>query len=426
MQAFPDALPISSKPPVDASLRVPGSKSLTNRALTVAALADGVSTLNGCLVAEDSDVMIAALRDLGLGVTQQDTTVTVSGQGGQIPAATAQLGLRLSGTSIRFLTALVALGRGRYVLDGNARMRERPIQDLLGALASLGVRAQTQFETGCPPVVVEAAGIRGGTAEVSGNSSSQYLSALLMAAPYAAEPVTLSVAGELQSKPFIDMTLSLMADFGVTVSREGYGRFTVPTGVYRARTFDVEGDAMAAGYLWAAAAITGGRVRVENVGLRSVQGDKRLADVLGQMGCKVTWTDESCEVVAPETLRGGTFDLNDMSDQAQTLAVVALFADTPTRIKNIWNLRIKETDRLSALYHELTKLGARVEEGRDFLVVHPLSSQAAKPAEIKTYGDHRMAMAFALAGLRLPGVVIQNPACVTKTFPDYFQVLAAL
>ena len=426
MQAFPDALPISSKPPVDASLRVPGSKSLTNRALTVAALADGVSTLNGCLVAEDSDVMIAALRDLGLGVTQQGTTVTVSGQGGQIPAATAQLGLRLSGTSIRFLTALVALGRGRYVLDGNARMRERPIQDLLGALASLGVRAQTQFETGCPPVVVEGAGLRGGSAEIAGNSSSQYLSALLMAAPYAAEPVTLSVTGELQSKPFVDMTLSLMADFGVTVAREGYSRFTVPTGVYRARTFDVEGDAMAAGYLWAAAAITGGRVRVENVGLRSVQGDKRLADVLGQMGCKVTWTDESCEVVAPETLRGGTFDLNDMSDQAQTLAVVALFADTPTRIENIWNLRIKETDRLSALYHELTKLGARVEEGRDFLVVHPLSSQAAKPAEIKTYGDHRMAMAFALAGLRLPGVVIQDPACVTKTFPDYFQVLAAL
>ena len=247
-----------------------------------------------------------------------------------------------------------------------------------------------------------------------------------MAAPYAAAPVTLSVTGELQSKPFIDMTLTLMADFGVTVQRDGYTRFTVPTSVYRARTFEVEGDAMAAGYLWAAAAITGGRVRIENVGSRSVQGDKRLADVLAQMGCQVTWTDESCEVVAPETLRGGTFDLNDMSDQAQTLAVVALFADTPTRIENIWNLRIKETDRLSALYNELTKLGARVEEGRDFLVVHPLSAKAAKPAEIETYGDHRMAMAFALAGLRLPGVVIQDPACVTKTFPDYFQVLAAL
>ena len=426
MQAFPDALPISPKPPVDASLRVPGSKSLTNRALTVAALADGVSTLNGCLVAEDSEVMISALRTLGLNVTQRGTTVTVAGQGGTVPATTARLELRLSGTSIRFLTALVALGQGRFILDGNERMRERPIQDLLNALATLGVRAETAFETGCPPVVVEAAGMRGGAAEVSGNSSSQYLSALLMAAPYAAEPVTLSVTGELQSKPFVDMTLALMADFGVPVSREGYSSFTVPTGVYRARTYEVEGDAMAAGYLWAAAAITGGRVRVENVGSRSVQGDKRLADVLAQMGCKVSWTDQSCEVVAPETLRGGTFDLNDMSDQAQTLAVVALFADTPTRIENIWNLRIKETDRLSALYQELTKLGARVEEGRDFLVVHPLSARAAKPAEIKTYGDHRMAMAFALAGLRLPGVVIQDPSCVTKTFPEYFRVLAAL
>ncbi len=426
MQAFPDALPISPKPPVDASLRVPGSKSLTNRALTIAALADGVSTLSGCLVAEDSEVMIAALRTLGLKVTQRGTTVTIAGQGGTIPATAAQLELRLSGTSVRFLTALVALGQGRYTLDGNERMRERPIQDLLNTLAKLGVRAETAFKTGCPPVIVEAAGLRGGAAEVSGSSSSQYLSALLMAAPYAAEPVTLAVTGELQSKPFIDMTLALMADFGVTVQRDGYVRFTVLTGVYRARTFEVEGDAMAAGYLWAAAAITGGRVRVENVGSRSVQGDKRLADVLAQMGCKVSWTDESCEVVAPETLRGGTFDLNDMSDQAQTLAVVALFADSPTRIENIWNLRIKETDRLSALYSELSKLGARVEEGRDFLVVHPLSAKAAKPAEIETYGDHRMAMAFALAGLRLPGVVIQDPACVTKTFPDYFQVLAAL
>ena len=426
MQVFPDALPITPKPPIDASLPVPGSKSLTNRALTVAALADGTTTLSGCLLAEDSEVMIGALQKLGLGVKQRGTSVTVSGQGGRIPAHTAQLDLRLSGTSIRFLTALVALGEGRYVLDGNERMRERPIQDLLNALSALGAQARTQFETGCPPVVVEAAGLRGGHAEVSGSSSSQYLSALLMVAPYAAEPVTLTVTGELQSKPFIDMTLKLMADFSVAVERDGYTRFTVPTGVYRVRTFEVEGDAMAAGYLWAAAAITGGRVRVENVGRGSVQGDKRLADVLGQMGCRVTWTDESCEVVAPETLRGGTFDLNDMSDQAQTLAVVALFADRPTRIENVWNLRIKETDRLKALATELTKLGARVEEGYDFLVVHPLASGEAKPATIDTYGDHRMAMAFALAGLRLPGVVVRDPSCVTKTFPEYFQVLASL
>lgn len=427
MQAFPDVLAIDPKPPVDATLSVPGSKSLTNRALVVAALAEGVSELRGALLAEDSEVMVQALRDLGIPVEVSGSTMSVSGQGGRIPSASALLDLRLSGTSIRFLTALVAIGRGRYTLDGNARMRERPIQDLLSALQALGVDAQTQFGTGCPPVVVSAAGLRGGEAEVAGSSSSQYLSALLMAAPYAQAPVTLKVTGELQSKPFIDMTLRLMADFGLEAEREGYVSFTVPLGSYRARDYAVEGDAMAAGYFWAAAAITGGRVRVENVGARSVQGDKRLADVLGRMGCTVTWTDSACEVVAPRAgLQGGTFDLNDMSDQAQTLAVVALFAASPTRIENIWNLRIKETDRLSALETELTKLGAKVEVGRDFIVVQPLKAPPSGPVEIDTYGDHRMAMAFALAGLRLPGVIIRDPGCVGKTFPSYFRVLASL
>lgn len=426
MQAFPDALPITPKPPIDADVRVPGSKSLTNRALVVAALAAGSSRLDGCLLAEDSFVMLDALDALGIKTERDFETVTVYGQGGRIPADAADLDLRLSGTSIRFLTALVALGRGRFVLDGTERMRERPIQDLLNALSSLGVDAQAQLETGCPPVVVNAAGLRGGNAAVAGGSSSQYLSALLMAAPYAETPVTLTVTGELQSKPFIDMTLNLMADFGVSVERDGYRSFTVPTGPYRARPYAVEGDAMAAGYLWAAAAITGGRVRVENVGRRSVQGDKRLASVLEQMGCTVTWTAESCEVTLTGTLRGGTFDLNDMSDQAQTLAVVALFADSPTRIENVWNLRIKETDRLSALATELRRLGASVEEGHDYLALQPLAPADARPAEVRTYGDHRMAMAFALAGLRLPGVVIRDPGCVTKTFPAFFDVLAAL
>ena len=427
MQVFPDALTIAPKPPLDANLSVPGSKSLTNRALIVAALADGVSTLRGALQAEDSEVMIAALRALGISLEVSGDTLTVHGQGGRIPAEQALLDLRLSGTSIRFLAALVALGRGRYVLDGNARMRERPIQDLLNALNLLGADAQTQFETGAPPVIVEAAGLRGGEAEVAGSASSQYLSALLMASPYAQKPVTLRVTGDLQSKPFIDMTLKLMADFGVSVAREGYSSFTVPPGRYTARTYDIEGDAMAAGYFWAAAAITGGRVLVENVGRASVQGDKRLAEVLGQMGCRVTWTETSCEVAAPATgLTGGTFDLNDMSDQAQTLAVVALFADTPTHIENIWNLRIKETDRLTALGTELTKLGAQVEVGPDYIVVHPLGQPPSRLVEIDTYGDHRMAMAFALAGLKLPGIVIRDPACVAKTFPDFFRVLDAL
>ena len=341
---YPDTLAVRPKTDVRASLHVPGSKSLTNRALTVAALAEGTSSLSGGLVAEDSEVMARALLTLGVPVDRDGTTFTVRGQGGRIPAPEADLDLRLSGTSIRFLTALVALGRGRYRLDGSARMRERPIQDLVSALRALGANAETEFETGCPPLVVEAKGLEGGVADVAGDRSSQYLSALLMAAPYAAAPVTLLVRGELQSKPFTDMTVALMEDFGVGVAREGYKSFTINPSRYEARDYAVEGDAMAAGYFWAAAAIAGGSVRVENVGRDSLQGDRRLADVLGEMGCEVTWDAASCEVTSPPdgVLRGGTFDLNDMPDQAQTLAVVALFADRAVRIENVWNMRIKE------------------------------------------------------------------------------------
>lgn len=424
---YPAALEISPKPPVDADLTVPGSKSLTNRALVVAALADGISVLTGALVAEDSEVMVAALRQLGIPVEAEGTTFTVHGQGGRIPVAEADLDLRLSGTSMRFLTALVALGHGRYRLDGNARMRQRPIQDLLNALQSLGVKADAELGTGCPPVCVEAQGLRGGATHIAGDSSSQYLSALLMAAPRAESPVNLTVKGTLQSKPFVDMTLELMADFGVSVKRHGYACFEVTPIPYRARRYQVEGDAMAGGYFWAAAAITGGRVKVTNVGASSRQGDRRLAEVLGAMGCQVRWTENTCEVTAPTgSLRGGTFDLNDMPDQAQTLAALSLFADAPVRIENVWNLRIKETDRLRALATELRKFGGQVEEGRDSIVVHPLEHFLDSPIAIETYGDHRMAMALALVGLRIPGVRILDPGCVAKTFPAFFERLAAL
>ena len=427
-QSFPPTITLEPKGPLDAVLSVPGSKSLTNRAFITAALAEGTSRLTGGLLAEDSEVMIRALNDLGIPVAVEGTTFTVHGRGGEVPVHGATLDLRLSGTSIRFLTALVALGNGRYTLDGNARMRQRPIQDLLDALEPLGVTAGTLYETGCPPVIVEASGMQGGTTRIAGDSSSQYLSGLLMAAPYAQAPITIEVTGELQSKPFVDMTLLLMSDFGVQVEREGYARFFVTPARYQAREYRIEGDAMAAGYFWAAAAVTGGRVRVTNIGNRSHQGDRRLADVLGQMGCTVHWTDDTCEVIAPTdgVLRGGTFDLNDMPDQAQTLGVIALFADRPVRIENVWNMRIKETDRITAMKAELGKFGARVEEGHDYFVVHPLERALATPVNIDTYGDHRMAMAFALAGLRLPGITINDPACVAKTFPEFFETLAAL
>jgi 3-phosphoshikimate 1-carboxyvinyltransferase len=427
MASYPDTVTLSPKSGINRDIAVPGSKSLTNRALVVAALAAGESCLRGALIAEDSEVMIDALTELGIAVQTDGTTFRVAGQGGRIPAKAAMLDLKLSGTSIRFLTALVALGAGEYILDGNARMRQRPIQDLLTALSALGVTVDAVFGNGCPPVRVVAQGLQGGVTQIAGDRSSQYLSALLMAAPYARAPVTIEVSGTLQSKPFIDMTLALMQDFGVAVERCGYARFSVAPQRYTARDYLIEGDAMAAGYFWAIAAVTGGRVKVTNVGHHSVQGDKRLADVLGQMGCQVRWTASSCEVTGPSgRLQGGTFDLNDMPDQAQTLAVLALFADSPVTITNVWNMRIKETDRLSALYTELRKFGVRVDEAHDAITVYPLHGAPSRPVTIDTYGDHRMAMAFAVAGMKLPGVTINNPSCVAKTFPDFFEVLAAL
>ncbi|MEX2540822.1 MAG: 3-phosphoshikimate 1-carboxyvinyltransferase [Trueperaceae bacterium] len=405
---------------------MPGSKSLTNRALVIAALAQGQTSLEGALVAEDTEVMKRALAELGFELTDSGTTVRIDGAGGRVPAAGARLDLRLSGTSIRFLAALVALGRGRYELDGNERMRERPIGDLLAALSALGAQAVSLAGNDCPPIRIDANGLTGGRVAVAGDRSSQFLSGLLLVAPYALSQTTIEVTGELQSKPFVDMTVCLMADFGVDVRREGYNRFSVPTGRYRGRSFQVEGDAMAAGYFWAAAAVTGGRVRVSNLGRKSSQGDRRLADVLEAMGCAVAWGDDWCEVRGPanRVLHGGTFDLNDFPDQAQTLAVLALFADTPVEIANVWNLRIKETDRLQALANELRKFGARVDERRDGLLIEP--SDQPRPARVETYGDHRMAMAFAVAGLRLSGTEITEPSCVAKTYPGFFADLRSL
>ena len=421
MHVYPDTLTLRPSSRLDADVRVPGSKSLTNRALTIAALADGPVELTGALVAEDSEVMLRALRALGFEAAADGTTLRVVGQGGKVPAGAADLDVRLSGTSIRFLTALASLGHGTYRLSGNARMRERPIEDLLEALRELGVDARSEEGTGCPPVVVRARGLRGGRTSIAGDRSSQFLSALLMAAPAAEGPVTVDVTGQLQSKPFVDMTLALMEAFGVSVSREGYARFHVAPATFTARAYAIEGDAMSAGYFWAAAAATGGRVRVANVGRESLQGDRRLVDVLGSMGCRVRWDGDGCEVAGPPgALRGGVFDLNDMPDQAQTLAVLALFADGPVRIANVWNMRIKETDRLSAMATELRKFGARVEEEHDALTVHP-PERFPDRVRIDTYGDHRMAMAFAVAGLAATEVEIADPACVAKTWPRFFE-----
>jgi 3-phosphoshikimate 1-carboxyvinyltransferase len=428
MPAYPDRYALTPRGPVDVRVRVPGSKSITNRALLVAALARGRSTLRGALVAEDAAVMVGALRALGADVRphpEDPSTIDVGGVDGRWPAAAADLDLALSGTSLRFLTAAVALGRGRFTLDGTHRMRERPVGDLVHALRALGVRIQASGGA-YPPVEVEADGLAGGATSVAGDRSSQFLSGLLIAAPYAAGPIAVTVTGELQSKPFVDLTLDVMSAFGVAVERRGYERFDVRPGSYLGRAYEIEGDAMAAGYAWGLAAMAGGRVRVDNVGADSRQGDKALLDLLGRMGCEVAWTAATSTLAAPPggRLRGGTFDLNDLPDQAQTLAVLALIADAPVEIVRVGNLRIKETDRLRALATELRKLGAEVEERDDALRVVPLAGPP-RPVEIETYGDHRMAMAFALLGGRWAGVAVRDPACVAKTYPGFFDDLRA-
>lgn len=409
--------------PVCGTVRPPGSKSITNRALVCAALAEGTSVLTGALDSEDTRVMLYALERLGVEVEPDwsQARIRVRGCAGRFPAAHAELDVANSGTTMRFLTAMVALGQGRFRIDGTPRMRERPIEDLLVALRQLGVTARSEPGTGCPPVVVEAQGLRGGRAEIAAAISSQFLSGLLMAAPYADHPVEIAVVGPLVSQPYVRMTLAVMEAFGVRVETQD-NRFLVPQGRYRGRQYAIEPDASAASYFWAAAAITGGRVTVEGLGPSSLQGDVAFCDLLARMGCQVEAAAEGLSVIGGP-LRGIEADMNSISDTVQTLSVVALFADGPTTISNVAHIRHKETDRIGDLATELRKLGATVEERADGLRIVPA---ALRGAEVDTYDDHRMAMSLALAGLRVPGVVIRNPGCTAKTYPAFFADLAKL
>lgn len=411
--------------PLQAEVSVPGSKSLTNRALLVAALAQGWTRLSNALFSDDSLYFAQALQVLGFDVQLDPDRcgVAVCGLGGQVPSAHAELFVGNAGTATRFLSAFLTLGRGEYVLDGDQRMRERPIGDLIEALAGLG--ATISSASGSPPVRIHASGLRGGKTRVAGDISSQFLSALLMVAPYAEEPVEITVIGRLNSRPYVDMTLSVMSDFGVEVKREDYDRFVIPAARYQApETYAIEADASAASYFFAAPAICGGKVRVKGIRRASRQGDIAFLDVLQEMGCIVKEDGDSIEVTDTGSLRGVDVDMRDLSDTAQTLAVVAPFASSPTRIRGIASSRLKETDRVHAVCTELRRLGVRADEHPDGMTVHPC--RVMQPAAICTYNDHRMAMAFALIGLRNPGVVIENPGCVSKTFPSFFQVLDTL
>lgn len=421
------ARPVAPLPrPPDAVVRVPGSKSISNRVALLAALAAGRSTLDGVLFSDDTRYMAAALRALGVSVTADEAAarLTVEGCAGRWPAGAATLDVGNAGTAMRFLVAALCLGHGTYRIDGTARMRQRPIRELVEALRPLGADLDCVAATGAPPVSIRARGLAGGATTLHAARSSQFVSALLQVAPYAARDVEITLAGEIIAQPYIDMTVAVMAHWGVAVTAEGGRVYRVRAGQrYRAQRYAVEPDASGAHYFWAAAALTGGRVTVPGLTRASLQGDVAFAALLARMGARVDWRDDGIAVQGGGRLDGVTVDMNAYSDTAPTLAVLAPFAAGPVRIDNVAHLRLQESDRLQAVATELTKLGARVEERADGLTVWPSTLHGG---EVDTYDDHRIAMAFAILGLVVPGIVIRDPGCVAKTFPDYFDRLEEL
>ncbi|HRP22634.1 MAG TPA: bifunctional 3-phosphoshikimate 1-carboxyvinyltransferase/cytidylate kinase [Thauera sp.] len=406
-------------------VRLPGSKSISNRVLLLAALAEGETDIRDLLMSDDVERMLEALRALGVDWRREGDSLNyrVRGVGGPFPVKTGELFLGNAGTAFRPLTAALALSGGEYRLSGVPRMHERPIGDLVDALRQLGADISCIANEGYPPLHLKPATIRpGGVVRVRGDVSSQFLTALLMALPLTGVETTVEVVGELISKPYIRITLELMARFGVQVQQQGWERFVVPGGArYRSPgTVFVEGDASSASYFLAAGAIGGGPLRVEGVGSASIQGDVRFAEALEQLGARITMGDNWIEAAAPAggVLKAFDLDLNHIPDAAMTLAVAALFADGPCRLRNIASWRVKETDRIAAMAIELRKVGAEVEEGADYLVVS--RPPRLRPAAIDTYDDHRMAMCFSLVSLGGCRVRINDPKCVNKTFPGYF------
>lgn len=409
------------------SVRVPGSKSISNRALLLAALAEGSSELRGTLDSDDTRVMIAALRALGARIElAADGGMQITGVAGKPRVPESVIDVRASGTAARFLTAALALVSGPTRLDGIPRMRQRPIQDLVDAMNALGASMTTESPGGCPPVASRGGGFAGGEATVDASRSSQYVSAVLQVAPYAQRDVRLRLKdGVLVSKPYVDVTLAVMREFGAEVGIVDAATLQVSTAKpYRGRVYTIEPDASTAAYFFGAAALTGGHVRVLDLPGHSAQADMGVLGVLERMGATVERKPNAVEVRGPAAgLVGVDVDMNSMPDAVLALAVTAAFAKSETVIRNVANLRIKESDRLAALETELRKLGAEAETGPDWLRIRPGKLRAAK---IATYDDHRMAMAFALAGLKVPGVVIEDPACVSKSWPEYFDAFRAM
>ena len=412
---------------INATVSVPGSKSITQRALIAAALARGKSALVGPLASEDTAYTANALRSMGIEVNDNGEQWQVQGTGGKLNTPKKEIFLGNNGTATRFLTSVVALGNGIFTISGEKRMEERPIDPLMTALTGWGVDIKSINGTGCPPLEIRARGIKGGETTLPEGKSSQYLSSLLLVAPYTAAEATLNVEGDVPSKPYVTMTLAVMKSFGIDViASNTLNHFSIPQGKYKSNTYHVEGDASSASYFYAAAAITGGQVTVTNVPRESLQGDTALVGMLEKMGCNVSYHG-GITVTGPAELRGIEVDMADCPDVAPTLAIVASHAKGRTVIKNIEHLRIKECDRINAMATELSKMGARVEERPDTLIIEGIDpASPLHGAEIETYNDHRIAMCFAITGLVVPDIKITNENCVSKSFPDFCERLAWL
>ncbi len=419
-------LPIPTSNAVKATLTIPSSKSISNRALLLAALAKGTSKLTNVLVCDDTHYMQQALQKLGVTIIKKENQHIIHGLGGAFTSHTHPLYIENAGTASRFLTAALNLGKGEYVLTGNDRMQQRPIKDLTIALQQLGCKITHINKTESLPLQIQANGIQGGQVTLYAEHSSQYISALLMCAPYAHKDIRISLEGNIVSKTYIDMTLELMKNFGVTVSWLSASSLVIKANqAYQAQEYTVETDASTASYFLALPAIVGGSITLNGFSPYSTQGDWGFAKILEQMGCLVERTDSTITVSKPTNrLQSVAIDMNTMSDVAPTLASVALFATGKTTIYNIANMRLKECDRIDAIATELTKLGAICEQTPSSLTITP--SDSYNPVSFNTYDDHRMAMSFALIAAKVKGCSIKHPACVSKTFPHFFETFLPL
>lgn len=406
---------------LDAEINIHGSKSYTQRALITAALSKGRSKLINAQICDDSKYMIQALKEFGADIGLKNQTLFVYGVDGKVRTPKKEVFIGNAGTAMRFLTTLSTLVKGEVVINGDEQIKKRPQKDLISTLQQQGIDVESK--NGYAPIKIKSYGLRGGIIRLKGDVSSQYLSSLLLSCPYAKNPMRIEMITQLASKPYVDMTLDVIKRFGGEIIHENYKNFFVNNEKrYKARGYIIEGDYSNASYFFAAAAITGGKIRVKGLNPCSLQGDSKFLEVLQKMGCKIKKRKEYIEVIGGE-LKGINVDLNDCPDIVQTLAVTAAFAKGKTRITGVNNLRFKETNRIKALTKELKKIGVKSEAQKDKITIIP---NELKGCKIETYNDHRMAMGFAIAGLKIPGIKIENPGCVNKSFPNFFQTMELL